>query len=337
GIRVFIKPNLLTDRTPAEAVTTHPEVVRAIIRVVKDAGATPLVGDSPSSATKISRVWEKTGMQSLCEEENVELINLEKAGSKKFEKNGMSFSISQPILDADLIINAPKLKSHVLTILTAAIKNMYGCIPGYQKAILHKDFPSPSEFGKLMSEVFNTVPPAINIIDAITGMEGDGPAAGKPRDLGFLAASDDALALDLTLCQILNIDTRAVPYLKLMMKKEAGNTSNIDIVGAKIEDVSPTNFIVPSTMRGRLIPGWLVKILGPYLWIRPEIQNECTGCRRCIEACPVTALSLGDQNKAVLARNLCIECCCCHETCPQNAISMQQSPFLSFLRKGKKL
>lgn len=337
GKRVFIKPNLLTDRTPQQAVTTHPEVIRAIVKTVKEAGAIPIVGDSPSSATKIARVWDKTGILQVCKEENVELINLEKAGSRRFEKNGISFSISQPVLDADMIINVPKLKTHVLTILTAAVKNMYGCVPGYQKAILHKEFPTPTEFGRLMVEVFRAVPPSLNILDAITGMEGDGPSAGSPINLNFLAASDNALALDLTVCRILKIDTRAVPYLKIMLKENPHSFENIEITGASIEDVSPQNFRVPSTVRGRLIPGWLVKILGPYLWIRPEITQDCIGCKRCVEACPVKALSINKENKAVLNPDLCIECCCCHETCPQNAIRMQQSPFLAFLRRGKQL
>ena len=129
GQSVLLKPNLLTDREPDAAVTTHPEVVRALIRLVKESGGRPSVGDSPANVTKIDRVWERTGFRAMCEQEGVPLINFEKAGSTPVTVGSVSFSIAQPVLDADVVISVPKVKTHMLTIFTGAVKNLYGIVP----------------------------------------------------------------------------------------------------------------------------------------------------------------------------------------------------------------
>jgi uncharacterized protein (DUF362 family)/NAD-dependent dihydropyrimidine dehydrogenase PreA subunit len=333
GQSVLIKPNMLTDRDPSLAVTTHPKVVRAIIRLLKKQGAKPSVADSPASAEKLEKVWETTGFESLCKEEDVPLLNLEKSGSKTFSTDVGTYSIASPLLDADVVINVPKVKTHCLTTLTAAVKNMYGIIPGYQKAQLHKQFPSPQEFGMLMADIYSQLPPTINIADAIVGMEGNGPSAGTPKELGFLAASSNAAALDLTLCRILKINPRSVPYLS-HLTTDLCDESATEIVGVNEEDVSPTSFLLPGTFMLQLIPNSLIKILSPFLWIRPDISDKCTSCGRCVKSCPVDALSIGAQ-KAVLEPKKCIGCCCCHEICPEKSIEMTMSPFLRFIRRNK--
>jgi len=333
GQSVLIKPNLLTERAPHEAVTTHPEVVRALIRLLKDAGAHPLVADSPSSAVRLERVWEKTGFRALCDEEDVLLVNLEKAGSRHFEVDGCSFCIARPVLESDVVINVPKVKSHILTSLTAAVKNMYGAVPGYHKTQLHKSHPRPEDFGKLMAAVYRHARPHLSIADGIVGMEGDGPSGGQPRRLGFLAASRDAVALDLAICCILNIAPAAVPYLKHLREDTVHDT--IDIRGATLQDVAPCAFRAPSTLKVRLIPRPLVRLLDPYLWIRPTFTRECVSCGQCVEACPASALCLQEGQRPELNAKACIGCCCCHEVCPARAVTMTMSPLLNFARRGK--
>ena len=331
GQSVLIKPNLLTDRQPAEAVTTHPELVRALIRILRDQGATPLVGDSPASAVKLERVWQRTGFAAMCAEENVPLVSFESAGSVHFDRNGYSFSVAKPVVDADVVINVPKVKTHVLTILTGATKNMYGVLPGYQKAQFHRTLPTPGEIAGLMLEICRTVPPALSIADAVIGMEGDGPSGGKPVELGFLAASSDPIAMDVTLCRTLGIQVRAVPYLRNLLETPR---EPIEVVGAALEDIRAEAFRAPGTLRARLIPGGLIRLLGPLFWIRPEISDRCTLCGRCVESCPVDALSAPDgDGKPALRPKQCLGCCCCHEVCPSGAVSMVQSPVLRLIRK----
>ncbi len=333
GQRVLIKPNLLTERAPHEAVTTHPVVVRALVGMLKDAGATPCIADSPASTVKLERVWEKTGFRALCDEEDVPLVNLEKAGSRHFDVDGCSFCIARPVLEADVVINVPKVKSHVLTTLTAAVKNMYGVIPGYHKTQLHKTHPRPADFGKLMAAVYRHVRPHLSIADGIVGMEGDGPSGGEPKTLGFLAASADAVALDLTLCRLLGIAPKAVPYLEHL--REKGVHDAIDVRGAALRDVAPRAFRTPSTLRVRLIPRPLVRFLAPHLWIRPVFCESCVSCGQCVEACPASALCMRKGEQPELTAQACIGCCCCHEVCPAKAVRMTMSPLLNFVRRGR--
>lgn len=332
GQRVLIKPNLLTDRYPDRHVTTHPELVRAIIRLVKQAGGNPVVADSPASANKLEEVWEKTGFRALCADEGVELLNLESAGSERFEVNGFGFNIARPILESDVVINMPKVKTHVLTILTAAVKNMFGTVPGYQKAMLHKLHPRVADFGRLLNEIYTETRPVLNIADGIWGMEGDGPSAGQPVKMGFLAASADGVALDFVLCQLLGIAPRDVPYLSIHCPD--GVVPHVPTVGARVEDLRG-HYRIPGTLRSHLIPAWLVALLRPFLWIRPSFTDACVCCGRCVKACPMHALSLRPKHKPDLNPPSCIGCCCCHEICPHSAIEMKQSPFLDFIRRGK--
>ncbi len=339
GDKALIKPNLLTDRRPEEAVTTHPELVRVIARLVKKAGGTPEVADSSASPVKTENVWRKTGIQQICDEEHIRLISLEKCGSVEFNEGGYRYSIARPALECDVLINVPKVKTHVLTTLTAAIKNLYGTIPGYQKAMLHKSHPTVRDFGMLLSRIYRQLAPRLNIADAIWALEGEGPSGGNRTDTHFLAASPDAFALDMALCSILNISPRTVPYIASLQREFARQKNpGYTITGCRIKDVRPESFTMPGTTKARLIPGFLVKLLEPLIWIRPSISTECRLCQRCVESCPVHALSIQNSDtKPSLDPEKCIGCCCCHEICPFNAVTIRQSPLLNVIRRGKLL
>jgi len=339
GQTVLIKPNLLTDRKPEEAVTTHPELVRCVIRLLRAHNASVLVADSPANAVKLDRVWEKTGFATMCAEEDVPLVSLEKSDTKTITIAGVPLSMPRPVMEADAIINMPKVKTHALTMLTAGIKNMYGTIPGFQKTRLHMQYPKPKQFSEFLAGFFKQVQPTLTIADAVVGMEGNGPSAGRPVKLGFLAASSNTIALDVALCNILNIPIRHVPYLVLLAGKHLDRPGKtIEIVGTSIEDVKPIRFRLPGTLAIRLIPQRLVRFLGPYIWIRPQVTESCAGCRQCVDACPADALIFnGQRQRPILHSDKCIECCCCHEVCPERAIKMQPSPLVRIFRFGRNL
>ena len=334
GQSVLVKPNLLSDREPVQAVTTHPEVIRVLARMLKAAGARPFVADSPANVAKVERVWERSGMRAVCREEDVPLVSLEKAGSIPFTVDGMVFAVAKSVIEADVIITVPKVKTHVLTIMTGAVKNMYGVIPGFAKTTLHRNYPTPRRFGALLAALYSKVVPQLAIADGIVGMEGDGPAAGQPVRLGFLAASADSVALDTTLCRLLKVDPRAVPYFAELRRRQLGETDweHIEVVGDAIDSIAPKRFRVPGTLRSRLIPGWLVAMLRPLVWIRPAFGDACVPCGLCEKACPMQALRVEKGAKPKLAPKRCIGCCCCHEICPHGAIVMASSPLLNLFR-----
>jgi uncharacterized protein (DUF362 family)/NAD-dependent dihydropyrimidine dehydrogenase PreA subunit len=337
GKSVLLKPNMLTDREPECAVTTHPEIVRALIRTVRKHGGRPVVADSPANVTKIERVWERTGFRSLCEQENVPLINLEKSGSTVVSVGSVSFTVAQPVLDADVLISIPKVKTHMLTIFTGAVKNLYGTIPGFQKTTLHKLYPKPADFGKLLAVIYERLKPHLAVADAIVGMDGEGPSGGNPVKLGLVAASRDSVALDAVFCHLLQINIRAVPYFRPLAKAALGETdwTRINVVGARMDEGSPVKFRVPSSLPGRLIAGPLLQLFQPLLWIRPYFVDRCVSCGRCVKACPVNALRIENKSRPILDAGKCIGCCCCHEVCPEQAVEMRLSPFLSFIRRGR--
>lgn len=337
GQKVLLKPNMLSARRPEEAVTTHPQVLRALIRLLKAIGAELAVGDSPANVMKIEEVWDRTGFGAVCLEEGVPLLNFERSGARGFAKNGFSFAIARPVLEADVVINLPKVKTHLLTIFTGAVKNSYGSVPGFQKTTLHKDFPKPKQFSELLSEVYAAAKPHLNIADAVVGMEGDGPSGGRPVSLGFLAVSPDGVALDSILCDLLGIRRDVVPYFGPARTRGLGETDcrMIELRGDRMDGLRPRSFQVPGTLRGRLIPGLLARALGRYLWIRPSFATHCTACGRCVKACPMGAVGLEGGRAILKSGELCIGCCCCHEVCPSGAIQMKMSPLLSLLRGGR--
>jgi uncharacterized protein (DUF362 family)/Pyruvate/2-oxoacid:ferredoxin oxidoreductase delta subunit len=330
GLRVLVKPNLLTDRAPDQAVTTHPALVRQVVRRLKQAGARVAVGDSPASTANLGRVWERSGIGAVCAEEGVPLLSLEQAGARTFERDGFSFSVARPVLEADRVVNLPKVKSHSLTVLTAAVKNIYGAVPGYAKTALHRQYPKPETFGRLIKTLWQVIPPVWNLADAVVGMEGQGPANGRPVRLGFLAAAEDPFALDRALCAILRIDSRRVPYLA-----DDENAAPPAVTGDR---VTVEAFDIPSGAHLlRLLPDWLVRRAGRIVWVRPAFSAAaCVRCGLCVKACPVQALALPDGAPApILDSRRCISCSCCHEICPRDAIRMTQSRVLRALKVFK--
>jgi uncharacterized protein (DUF362 family)/NAD-dependent dihydropyrimidine dehydrogenase PreA subunit len=333
--RTLIKPNLLTDRPPEDAVTTHPEVVRAIIRHLRRRGYTVAVGDSAAAPHKIERVWEATGIAAICADERTPLLNLEQSGARMFSYRGVSFSISRPVLEADLVVNAPKLKTHLLTILTGPVKNIFGVLPGAQKTALHKAFPTPAMLGDFIAHLYDLVQPGLTICDAITAMEGNGPTGGRPVQLGFLAAANDGVALEMELAKYLGVQPEQLPCLAPLL---AQRDALAPVLIGDMDVVSGLpDFELPATFAGRLISARLVRLLRPWLWNRPAFGADCVRCGRCVAACPVPAITLPATGPPVLQPRDCIECGCCSEVCPVNAVAFRQSFLLRMVNRCRRV
>ena len=206
GDRVLIKPNLLAPYPPESAVTTHPSVIEGIIRHVLASGGQPFIGDSPAFGD-VYTVAEKAGIAPLCDKYGIPLVPFTEPVEVSIQDPWLKkIYVDKIVLEADVIINVPKLKTHVQVGFTGAVKNLFGCIPGKRKALWHfKAGDEDHRFGRLLIETYKKIKPALNIIDGIVMMDGNGPAQGDPRPLGLVALSEDAFLLDRVICEIIGV------------------------------------------------------------------------------------------------------------------------------------
>jgi uncharacterized protein (DUF362 family)/Pyruvate/2-oxoacid:ferredoxin oxidoreductase delta subunit len=335
GEKILLKPNLLAARQPDRAITTHPEVMRAMVRLVREAGAVPFIGDSPGGAIRgVERVWIETGMKAVSEQENVKLINFETAGvvEKSIDHPGIkTIHVSKYALEIDGIINMPKLKTHSLEIFTGAVKNLYGCIPGLRKGEYHMRAPHSDDFGVLLGEIYLLLKNKIRftLIDGIYGMEGNGPSSGEIRKLEMILAGSDGAALDTAIVHLLGFKPDNIETIKYLRKHNGGETaiSNIEIAGDSADNFKLSGFKFPSNWHINMIPHFLINILGKFVWVKPMIVPElCTGCLMCVDSCPVNAIRKnGKGGKPEVEAAKCISCLCCHELCPCKSIELDKS------------
>ena len=328
GDKVLIKPNILLAKEPEEAITTHPAVIEAVINAVQKIGAIPFVGDSPGGLVgNVGRHWEITGIEEVCNRLNVEILNFEASGVYEKRINGNHYHIAKPVLDVDFVINVPKIKTHGLTTLTCALKNMYGAIPGLTKVNYHKEAPKPSDFSSLVVDIFALTKPNLNIIDGIIGMEGSGPSSGNPKELGMILASTDGVALDSYICHILGKDPMKVATNKIAYERGLGeaNINEIEVLGHQPPAITDFKWPPGISSSMDMVPNFIVKGLMKFYWSRPAINPDlCTNCKSCVNSCPVEALTIG-VNIPEFNYPECINCLCCIEMCPQKAVHLDKS------------
>jgi uncharacterized protein (DUF362 family) len=223
GARVLIKPNLIVPKPPEVPAQTHPEVIFAVAAIVKAAGAMPLVGDSPA--------WSNTrgclralGIEERLEQLGAEIVNLDRPVRMRIENTPVG--ISRPALEADAIINVPKLKAHQQLGATFAFKNMYGCVCGLggkEKAYWHFARGKEYEpFCRMIVGIYQRLAPVLTIIDGIVGMEGQGPINGRPRQVGYLVAGSDPAACERVCCEMVGFEPRDLPLLVTADKMGVG-------------------------------------------------------------------------------------------------------------------
>ncbi|MDR1195625.1 MAG: DUF362 domain-containing protein [Endomicrobium sp.] len=334
GEKILIKPNLLSPKTPDKAVTTHPEIVRGIIRLVKSAGAVAVVGDSPGGvySEDINNLWEVTGIADVCKEENAELVSFEAAGSREIDINDANIKkalFSKIVLDCDGIINLPKLKTHTLMTFTAGIKNFYGVIPGLRKVEYHKLASKNEDFARLLANIYLFLKNKIRftLIDGILAMEGNGPSSGKIRKMDMVAACADTLMLDAFLFDILGGNKTAKNHVLEVFGITSEDLKHLTIIGDLPGNFNLDNFTFPQARKLDIVPKPIVKILGKFLWVKPIINAaKCIGCMSCAKSCPVQAIEKKDKEKRPsVIYEKCITCFCCHELCPYKAIDFKKS------------
>lgn len=328
GHRVLIKPNLLAAREPQEAITTHPEVVAAVVDEVKQAGGQPLIGDSPGATRRtIEEIWRSTGMEEVCRRTGATLVNIEAGGSLRQSVDGRQYFIARAALEADVIINLPKLKTHSLVIFTGAVKNMFGAVPGFHKRETHLACPRAEPFSRALVDVYSFVVPHMTLMDAVEGMDGDGPAAGRRRVVGLLFAGRDGVAVDAVAGWSVGIAPEEISTCRLASQRGLGigDVESIQLVGDDLTKLDIEHFARPRSDLTQLVPTPLVHLLRRFVYTRPRIIPErCTNCNTCVRSCPTGALQ-ADQFHPRFQPRKCISCLCCHELCPESAVALKWS------------
>lgn len=332
GMKVLVKPNLLSYREPGACVTTHPNVIAAVIKAIRKAGAEPFAGDSPSVIKDgLLKLWEKTGMLDVCRKAGVKLVSFEEDAFET-SKNGHSLWLTEYARRCDAIVSVPKMKTHTFTLMTGAVKNTYGFVPGYAKTRYHKMFPDVKSFSETIVNVFEIARPHFTVTDAVFAMEGNGPSAGTPKFVGAIVAGADCVAIDASLAAIAGINPLKVLTTRIAGERNLGESDlkKIKFPLLRPEDVKPASFTVPKTKIYHALPPAISKLLSRFFWIRPDFNDNCAACGICVQKCPAKALELKGR-KPELSAAKCIECFCCQEVCPNKAVGFRHSALAKFI------
>jgi uncharacterized protein (DUF362 family)/NAD-dependent dihydropyrimidine dehydrogenase PreA subunit len=328
GQHVFLKVNLLLKAAPERAVTTHPELVRAVIRAAFEAGAGDVaVGDSPggrNSAGSARAVFDASGIAEVCRQEGARVSLLDDSVTRVNFEGGLlysSFNLGSAVVDADVLISLPKLKTHGFMMFTGGVKNLFGCIPGLEKAQFHLKVPDRDDFAEMLVDLMLACAPELTIMDAVIGMEGDGPAGGSPRDVGALLASADPVALDVIASAIAAFD----PMDVYTNRAAARPPSEVTVAGEDWRSFVVRDFAHPARDVSRKLPPRVAKWMRKRIASRPALDDPagCTACRTCEQNCPVRAIAMVDQRPS-FDYDACIRCYCCQELCPQQVIGLSR-------------
>lgn len=340
GQRVLLKVNLLMKKRPEEAVTTHPTVVEAAVRLVQEAGGIPIIGDSPGgpyTQSALNSIYTRSGLRDVAERTGA-ILNEDFGQSVVSHPEGRiskSLTLTKSVTEADVVFTLSKLKTHGMMTFTGAVKNMFGAIPGLLKAEYHFKMASTKDFANLLVDIVTYVKPALSIMDGIVGMEGDGPSAGRPRNVGALLVSEDPFALDVVATNLIGLKPEKVPTI--MAARERNLVSRMDEVELKGDDRSLwriQDFKVPKTVGVNFLdmaplPQNIRRFLTDRVRPRPEFNYSlCKGCHVCIENCPPKALTVDENRKPKVDLNMCIRCFCCQELCPHKAVEIAR-PWLA--------
>lgn len=336
-MKVLLKPNLLMKRKPQEATTTHPVIIEAIILCLKNLGVSDIVlADSPGgpyTRLAINGIYEATGMTSLARKTGITL-NQDFGSFDRRCENGkavQSFTLINPVKEADFIIDIAKLKTHAMTTLSGGVKNLFGTVPGLMKPEFHFRFPNREDFCNMLVDLCETVRPNVVFVDAICSMEGDGPSGGEIRETGLLLASHNPYHMDLALCKVIHVEPKEVLTIKIAMERGLSVKDFLELT--LVGDFLPvfSDFKLPQSKSVDFLkwcPRWMQPILNPIakqvMVSKPVIRKkQCIGCGKCAESCPAKIIDIVDK-KAIIDYSKCIRCFCCHEMCPIKVIDIKR-------------
>ncbi len=323
GKKVVIKPNILGPYSPEKGITTHPSLVHALVTALKKLGASCRVGDNPGASgyaanEQCARIAGILNAADGC------FVNFAKETVQVEVQSRLvkKLVVSKAALDADIVINVPKFKTHLQTQITGAVKNMFGILAGAEKARVHLSAPRPKDFSEALVDIYQVRIPDLTIMDAVVGMEGNGPSGKDLRLIGKVLAARNGVSLDALMAAMMGLEPQSVDYLRIASQRGLGRVdlSSIEIQGRW----SPLpKFRRPFTFasRGRIGTAVNKLVYGPLIKPRLRVNpSRCTQCEVCVQQCPAQALAMEEVPR--LDKKKCIACYCCYELCSHQAIEL---------------
>ncbi len=329
GSRVVVKPNLLFGRRPEKAVNTHPALVAEICRLALEAGAAAVaVGDAPGYGNTVAAA-KQAGYVDAVKELDVEFIEFTPLENIDQQRFFMRLELAKELLEADVVINLPKFKTHGQMLMTMAVKNCFGAVPGHRKFQWHyRAGKDKMLFARALNEIAMAVNPALTVMDAILAMDGAGPGSGRARAADFLAAGDDPWAVDAAAMDVLGIDRRLLFTLADAMEHGPHSWEKATLAGDSPNALRPDDWDLPELATAQMHGPFVERYLpGLAAWLRERIspppypKAECIVCGYCRSICPAGAIS-ETADGIVIDKNLCIRCYCCHELCQHGGMAM---------------
>lgn len=337
--RIAVKVNLLTPAAPEKAITTHPAVAAAVCLELAESGRFPFIVDSPGAGTPftqagLARTYKACGYDPLFEELGIELNRVTDAENISISGRRIKrLDILSAVHGADAVVSVAKAKTHGFTHVTGTVKNLFGVVPGLFKAGYHAKLRQLDHFAEMLVDVAEYVNPLFCVLDAITCMEGNGPSAGQPREVGALLMARNPHACDKVFADMIGLPLAQNPVLQRAIRRGCVVPDRIAIDGPPC---GVPGFRLPETTvtaEGFVAPSLLFRLFRPlfrHVTLRPAIMKNCVGCGVCERSCPVHAITIRD-GRAEIDYRKCIRCYCCHEMCPHNAICFKKGAFHKLL------
>lgn len=347
GMKVLLKCNLLMPKRPEECVTTHPAVVQAMALLVKNAGATPIIADCPGGPymeKMLKLVYKSCGMIEAAQRSNSNL-NYNTDTVDVFvpdAKIAKKITIASVVSEADAIISLPKLKTHGMCLFTGAVKNMFGIIPGMTKMEYHFRMNRIDDFSDMLIDVCSYANPVLSVMDAVIGMEGDGPSAGTPRVIGAIIAGCSPYAVDVAATNLVGIAPRKVATIAKAEERGlcSANPEDIVFLGDHFKKPYISDFKLPESAKRGLLSK-ILDVTGSSkisAWLKPKVEpkpiiinDRCIGCGDCERSCPPKAIAM-NSGKPIIDMDKCIKCYCCQELCPEKAVIIGRNWVFKFLK-----
>jgi uncharacterized protein (DUF362 family)/NAD-dependent dihydropyrimidine dehydrogenase PreA subunit len=342
GEKILLKPNVLVGDKPERNTTTHPAVFKAVAKVLGESKADLYYGDSPGFGSPEFQL-KRSGFTLVANELNIKIADFHKGKEIEFQDSPFvkKFNIANGVLESDGLINISKMKTHGLTRITGAVKNLFGCVPGLLKAEYHVKMPNVFDFAKMLVSLNLLLKPRLHIMDGIVAMQGNGPRSGEAINMNVILVAEDPIALDAVFCKLIKLNPDFVPTSKPGKEWGLGTyiDEEIELVGDDIKDLITGDFDVVRKPVKSVTSSNIVSFLKNLVSPRPVIDKDrCTKCGVCIEVCLVDGKAVnwwdGDKTRPPQHNyRKCIRCYCCQELCPYKAISIK-TPILGKLLLG---